>query len=109
MDESVLAQGGASGRWCCCARSRSSTSSTLVVEGVLPEGVAAVTVIDDAGGLVLGEPTLQELDAWRLLLNIADGYPGMSFGDGGALAIVAPAADLAAGRLDRLVAEPSMS
>jgi hypothetical protein len=32
----------------------------------------------------------------------------MSFGDGGALAIVTPASDLAEGRYDRLVTEPSM-
>ena len=51
---------------------------------------------------------LQAVDAWRVLLNVADGHPGMSFGDGGALAVVAPAADLAAGRYDRLVTEPSM-
>ncbi len=42
-----------------------------------------------------GAPELRELDAWRLLLNVAYGYEGMSFGDGGALAIVASAADLA--------------
>jgi hypothetical protein len=44
-----------------------------------------------------------------VLLNIDDDYEGMSFGDGGALAVVAPIADLATGRYDRLVTEPSMS
>lgn len=62
-----------------------------------------------AGGWRRGdEPELQPLDAWRVLLYVADGYEGMSFGDGGALAILAPVADLAAGRYDRLVTEPSM-
>jgi hypothetical protein len=42
------------------------------------------------------------------LVNLADGYDGLSFGDGGALAIVAPVADLAAGRYNRLVIDPSM-
>jgi hypothetical protein len=51
---------------------------------------------------------LAEREAWQLLVNIPDGYEGMSFGDGGALAIVAPVADLARGRYDRLVTEPSM-
>jgi hypothetical protein len=46
---------------------------------------------------------------WRVLLNFDDGYEGMSFGDGGALAIVGPASDLAEGRYDRLVSEPSMA
>ena len=41
-------------------------------------------------------------------LNIDDGYPDLSFGDGGALAIVVPVADLAAGRYDRLVTEATM-
>ena len=49
-----------------------------------------------------------DLDAWRILINIDDGYPDLSFGDGGALAIVAPVADLAAGRYDRLVTEATM-
>ena len=53
-------------------------------------------------------PDLPGLDAWRLLLNIDNGYPDLSFGDGGALAIVAPVADLAAGRYDRLATEASM-
>jgi hypothetical protein len=38
------------------------------------------------------------------VINLADGYRTMRFN---ALAIVAPAADLAVGRYDRLVAEPS--
>ena len=54
------------------------------------------------------EPDLEGRENWRVLLNIADGYRGMSFGDGGALAVVVPAADLAEGRYDRLVTEPSM-
>ena len=49
-----------------------------------------------------------DLDAWRVLINIDDGYPDLSFGDGGALAIVAPVADLAAGHYDRLVTEATM-
>ncbi len=51
---------------------------------------------------------LRDLDAWRVLLNIDDGYPDLSFGDGGALAIVVPVTDLAAGRYDRLVTEATM-
>ena len=61
-----------------------------------------------AGGWLRKEADLQSRDAWRVLLNVADGYEGMSFGDGGALAVVVPAADLAGGRYDRLVTEPSM-
>jgi hypothetical protein len=53
-------------------------------------------------------PEVPEEADWQVLLNIADGHPGLSFGDGGALAIVVPVADLAAGRYDRLVTEPSM-
>ncbi len=44
---------------------------------------------------------------WCTLINIPD-HQGMSFGDGGGLAIVIPIADLAAGRYDRLVTDPSM-
>jgi hypothetical protein len=62
-----------------------------------------------AGPWLLGdEAALQDLEAWRLLLNLPDGYPDLSFGDGGALALVIPAGDLAVGRYDRLVTEPSM-
>jgi hypothetical protein len=44
---------------------------------------------------------------WCTLINIPD-HQGMSFGDGGGLAIVIPIADLAAGRYDRLVTDLSM-
>jgi hypothetical protein len=44
---------------------------------------------------------------WGTLLNIPD-HHGMSFGDGGGLAIVIPLADLAAGRYDRMVTDLSM-
>jgi hypothetical protein len=43
-----------------------------------------------------------------VLLNIDDGYEGLSFGDGGALAVVAPISDLVSGRYDRFETEPSM-
>jgi hypothetical protein len=74
----------------------------------------AVTVQDEdprlAGPWLLrDDPGLRDFHAWRVLLNIEDGYEGMSFGDGGALAVVAPIADLATGRYDRLATEPSMS
>jgi uncharacterized protein DUF1963 len=56
-----------------------------------------------------GEYALPEIPrtSWGTLINIPD-HIGMSFGDGGGLAIVIPLADLAAGRYDRLVTEPSM-
>ncbi|MDA0184812.1 YwqG family protein [Solirubrobacter phytolaccae] len=44
---------------------------------------------------------------WTVLANLAD-HPEMSFGDGGALALVIPLADLAEGRYHRVVTDPSM-
>jgi hypothetical protein len=58
--------------------------------------------------LLRDDPGLRDLHAWRVLLNIDDGYEGLSFGDGGALAVVAPISDLASGRYDRFETEPSM-
>ena len=46
-------------------------------------------------------------EQWCTLINIPE-HQGMSFGDGGGLAIVIPGADLAAGRYDRLVTDISM-
>jgi hypothetical protein len=56
-----------------------------------------------------GEYMLPEIPRteWGTLINIPD-HDGMSFGDGGGLAIVIPLADLATGRYDRLVSDPSM-
>ena len=92
--------------------------ATVGAPGSRPWGIAqllghAVTMQQEdpryAGGWFFrDESDLRDLHAWRVLLNVADGYEGMSFGDGGALAVVAPVADLAAGRYDRLVTEPSM-
>jgi hypothetical protein len=46
-------------------------------------------------------------DDWCTLLNIPE-HPGMSFGDGGSLAIVIRLDDLAAGRYDRMATDQSM-
>jgi Domain of unknown function (DUF1963) len=44
---------------------------------------------------------------WCTLLNLPS-HPGMSFGDGGSLAILIRHKDLAAGRYDRLATDQSM-
>ena len=56
-----------------------------------------------------GEHALPEIPraGWGTLLNIPD-HSGMSFGDGGGLAVIIPLVDLAAGRYDRMVTDLSM-
>jgi len=47
-------------------------------------------------------------EEWCTLLNIP-AHPGMSFGDGGSLAILIRLDDLAQGRYDRLATDQSMA
>ena len=57
---------------------------------------------DDVG------PELESVDAWRVLLGIHfDERFGLHIHDGGAIYLVAPIADLAEGRYDRVVCDPS--
>jgi hypothetical protein len=56
-------------------------------------------------GTWLDEDTVDE--DWCTLLNLP-AHPGMSFGDGGSLAVVIRVEDLAAGRYDRMATDQSM-
>lgn len=62
---------------------------------------------DPCGSAAWNDPSLPERDDWRVLFNIPWGYEDLSFGDGATLAIVIPTADLALGRYDRLLTDPS--
>jgi hypothetical protein len=46
-------------------------------------------------------------DDWCVLLNLPT-HPGMSFGDGGSLAVLIRVEDLAVGRYDRMATDQSM-
>jgi hypothetical protein len=55
-----------------------------------------------------GDPTLTTEDAWRVLLAIHfDERIRLNIHDGGAFHLIAPIADLAQGRYDRVVCDPS--
>ena len=78
------------------------------MQGEDPRGTGPFVLEDEhhSGGDADLEGVMDEA-AWTVLVSIAD-HPELSFGDGGALAIVIPLEDLAAGRYDRLVTDPSM-
>jgi uncharacterized protein DUF1963 len=75
------------------------------VHHVLGEGMSVQDDIRWAGSMMYpDDPVLADEDAWQILLGLhTDHLLRLEIFDGGSLQILAPIADLAEGRLDRLV------
>jgi Domain of unknown function (DUF1963) len=73
---------------------------------VLPQLLGTPDLVQDDprydGAHTLGDPMLQDIEAWTLLLQFDDSFA--DYGDGGGFFVVIPRIDLAAGRYDRALA-----